>query len=123
MANYLSKTLSESDNITAEQKLWRAVLDQALQDTFGVNTIWICAHEKKEVDDFFKERTTEFDEICENAGLDPTRLWRKVQRLKGVQAGFLLANKKEQPTLDFFQAFKDKRNKYIKSHWRNHHVG
>jgi len=123
MASYLNKTLSESDHITPEQKLWRAVLDQALQDVFGVNTIWICEHEKKDVHEFFKERTTAFDEICDNAGLDPTTLWRKVQKLKGIQAGFLTAGKKEKPVLTIFKDFKNKRNKYIKSHWRNHHVG
>ena len=123
MGNYLSKTLVEYDNTTPEQKLWRAVLNQALVDAFEVNTIWICDYEKRDVDNFFRLRTQEFDDICDNAGLDPTRLWRKVQRLKGIKAGFLIPHKKEQRTLTMFERFKKKRAHYVQSHWRHSHVG
>ena len=120
---YHGNALFEDDHSAPEQKLWRAVLNQALEDAFGVNTIYICHSDKAEVDQFFKERTSDFDRLCEDAGLDPTRLWRKIQKLKGVQAGFLTPNKKEQGTLAMFNSFKERRNKYIKSHWRNAHVG
>ena len=90
MESYLNKVLVEEDHPNPEQKLWRAVLNQALLDAFGINTIWICDHEKRDVDNFFRTRTKEFDDLCDNAGMDPTRLWRKIQRLKGVQAGFLI---------------------------------
>ncbi len=120
MGNYhlSDKVLIEGNKTPPEQKLWRAVLNQALVDAFGVNTIWICTHEKEDVDQFFKNRTLEFDDLCDRAGIDPTRLWRKVQRLKGVQAGFLFPDKKEIPTLEFFDSFKKKREHYVQSHWR-----
>ena len=70
------------------------------------NTIWICDHEKNDVDKFFRTRSEAFDELCDKAGVDSTRLWRKIQRLKGVQAGFLIPAKKEIPTLKFFERFK-----------------
>ena len=123
MANYLSKTLVETHDCPPEQKLWRAVLNQALMDAFEVNTIWICDYEKKNVDNFFRTRTQEFDEICDQAGIDPTRLWRKVQRLKGIKAGFILPYEKEQRTLNMFERFKRKRTNYSTSHWRNAYVG
>ena len=85
MASWLSKTLCEHDATTPEEKLWRAVLNQALVDAFSVNTIWITDQEKNSVDKFFRTRSEAFDELCDKAGIDPTRLWRKVQRLKGVQ--------------------------------------
>jgi len=118
MASWLSKTLYENDTTTPEEKLWRAVLNQALVDAFSVNTIWITDQEKNSVDKFFRTRSEAFDELCDKAGIDPTRLWRKVQRLKGVQAGFLIPAKKEIPTLKFFESFKKKREHYVQTHWR-----
>lgn len=118
MASWLSKTLCEHDSTTPEEKLWRAVLNQALLDAFDVNTIWICDHEKNDVDKFFRTRSEAFDELCDKAGVDSTRLWRKIQRLKGVQAGFLIPAKKEIPTLKFFERFKRKREHYVQTHWR-----
>ena len=112
----------ENDSCKPEQKLWRAVLNQALVDAFEINTIWICDHEKVDVDNFFKTRTKEFDELCEKANLDPTRLWRKIQRLKGVKVGFLIPNKQEKNTLEIFNQFKERRKNYVQSHWR-HNVG
>ena len=53
---FWGQALHESDHVTAEQKLWRAVLNQALVDAFEMNTIWICDHEKVDVDNFFKTR-------------------------------------------------------------------
>lgn len=119
---FYGEALHESDYVTAEQKLWRAVLNQALVDAFEMNTIWICDHEKVDVDNFFKTRTEEFDELCDKAGLDSTRLWRRIQRLKGVQVGFLNANKNEKNILDMFHQFKERRKNYVQSHWR-HNVG
>lgn len=118
-----SKVLSEFDNVPPEQKLWRAVLNQALEDAFGVNTIQICEKDKNEVNEYFRKRSPEFDRLCEDAGIDPTRLWRKVQKLKGVQSGFLIPSAKEKDTLEIFKTFKDRREKYRKSHWRNNYVG
>jgi len=120
---FYGQAMHEYNNAPSEQKLWRAVLNQALVDAFGVNTIWICDHEKKDVDDFFKTRTQEFDDLCDNAGLDATRLWRKIQRLKGVQAGFLFPQKRESKTIEMFERFKERRKKYVQSHWRHNHVG
>lgn len=119
----VNKVLIEDDQSPPEQKLWRAVLNQALEDAFGVNTIYICHRDKEDVDQFFRERTPEFDRLCEDAGFEPTTLWRKIQRLKGVKAGFLIPHEKEQKTLSMFNSFKEKRDKYIKSHWRNNYVG
>ena len=123
MGSYLNKTLVETDHCTSEQRLWRAVLNQALSDAFEVNTIAICDHEKKDVENFFRVRSKQFDEICDNAGLDPTRLWRKVQRLKGVKAGFIIPLAKEKNVLDLFEGFKKKRERYMSFHWRQHYVG
>jgi len=128
MESYLSKcswnkVQIEGDNTTPEQKLWRAVLNQALLDAFDINTIWICEHEKQDVDNFFRTRTKEFDDLCDHAGLDPTRLWKKIQRLKGVKAGFISPEKTESNVLSMFNQIKEKRKQYTQSHWRNAHVG
>ena len=120
---YYGQAMVENNIEPSEQKLWRAILNQALMDAFGVNTICICDHEKRDVDNFFQKRTQEFDDICDNAGLDPTRLWRKIQRLKGVQAGFLFPEKKESKTIEMFERFKERRKKYTQSHWRQNYVG
>jgi len=120
---FYGQAMVEYDNAPSEQKLWRAVLNQALEDAFGINTIYICDKDKQEVNEYFRKRTPEFDRLCEDAGLDPTRLWRKVQRLKGVQAGFLTPLKKEKNVLKMFESFKERREQYRKTHWRNNYVG
>jgi len=119
---FYGQAMEEYDNTTPETKLWRAVLNQALIDAFNINTIWITDHEKVDVDNFFKNRSIEFDELCEKANLDATRLWRKIQRLKGVQVGFLIPSKQEKNTLEIFDRFKERRKNYVQSHWR-HSVG
>lgn len=118
-----SKVLVEHDNTPPEQKLWRAVLNQALEDAFGVNTIHICDRDKHEVNEFFRNRTEAFDQLCDDAGIDPTNLWRKVQRLKAVQSGFLTPLKREKNVLSMFASFKERREQYRKTHWRNNYVG
>ena len=118
-----SRVLVEHDTTPPEQKLWRAVLNQALEDAFGVNTIHICDRDKHEVNEFFRNRTEAFDQLCDDAGIDPTNLWRKVQRLKGVQSGFLTPLKREKNVLSMFASFKERREQYRKTHWRNNYVG
>ena len=110
----------EGESRPPEQKLWRAILNQALEDCFGVSTLHLCKHEKDEAEHFFKVKSKDFLKICENAGVCPDRLWKRVQKLKGIRIGFLIPDKKDKKILDMFQAVADKRAKYVKSHWRNH---
>ena len=119
MENYQSKMLQERSNTPPETRLWRAVLNQALEDVFDVNTIVMCDYEKNNVKDFFKVRTKIFDYICDLAGIDPERLWIRVQKLKGIKAGFLLPEAKDRKVISYFEAVGKKRNSYFKSHWRH----
>ena len=115
----VSKVLDDRTAIQPEQKLWRAVLNQALEDVFGYSAIHICEYEKRDVENFFSKRSEEFDQLCEDAGVNPSQLWRKIQRLKMVRVGFLKPSKKEMNTLNLLNASKRKRQQYMDNHWRS----
>ena len=72
----------ESEEIPGpEQKLWRAVLDQAFQDAWGPDRYEKTKEDKEEALSFLKDmRNESFQFVCESAGFDPDFVKRKVRK-------------------------------------------
>lgn len=91
-----SKTIHETRKEMPEKKLWRAVLNQALEDGFGLYNTYMCDYEKKDAELFFRVRTHRFDEICEMADIDSDSAWKKIQKIKLIQKGIVRADKERE---------------------------
>ena len=93
-----------------ERRLWRAVLNQALEDGFGMYTTFMCDYEKKDAELFIRNRTKTFDDICERADLDADRAWKMVQRFKLIQSGIVKPeHQRDHIALAVFNKIKDGR--------------
>lgn len=55
-----SKTIHETRKEMPEKKLWRAVLNQALEDGFGLYNTYMCDYEKKRCRIIFQSSYTSF---------------------------------------------------------------
>ena len=95
-----------------ERRLWRAVLNQALEDGFGMYTTYMSGYEKIDAKRFVRVRTKTFDDICERADLDADRAWKMVQRFNLLQSGIVKPeHKRDYVALDVFNRIKDGRNR------------
>lgn len=93
-----------------ERRLWRAVLNQALEDGFGMYTTFMCGYEKIDAELFLRVRTPTFDEICERADVDADRAWKMIQRFKLIKAGIVKPrSKRDQLALDVFNRIREGR--------------
>jgi hypothetical protein len=76
--------LPEQYEIEKEIRLWRAVLDQALEDIlndkFGPHT----EQNKEAARLWVLECDEDFEEVCELACLEPPKVQRKLRELTGV---------------------------------------
>jgi len=74
---------------TPEQKLWRAVFLQAIQDTFGICTVAMSKDEYRESKWWGKIYNQDFIELCEFAGFDPQRTFEKLKRYDLIKKGIV----------------------------------
>lgn len=112
--------LTEKFKMPPEQKLWRAVLNQALEDAFNLSNTYLCDFEKMQAKLFFEHRTRHYNMLCENAGFDPDNLWNKVKRLQDIKQGKCLPkNKREEKAFDYINSLLKKRYRMSGIHWRN----
>ena len=74
---------------TPEQKLWRAVLAQAVQDAFGICTIAMSKDEYRESKWWGRIYNQDFIELCEFAGFDPQRTFEKLKRYDLIKKGIV----------------------------------
>ena len=72
----------ENEEATApEQKLWRAVLDQAFQDAWGPDRYEKTKEDRQEALSFLRDPQNEsFQFVCESAGFNPDFVKRKVRK-------------------------------------------
>ena len=95
---------------TPERKLWRAVLMQALEDSFGIHTTSMSELEKLRARQFLLRRTAWFDRVCEYADVDPNLAWRKLNNLNLIQKGIIDAkSKREIQTIELLDSIKQSR--------------
>ena len=81
LADHNTQVLYE-EVIDPEQQLWRSVLRQAFEDAFLGAKLHLCDYEKRDARSFVTERSTNFDYVCELAGLSSDYVWDKLQQFK-----------------------------------------
>lgn len=85
----LSSLETEGRPATPEQKLWRAVFMQAIQDTFGICTVAMSRDEWQESKGFGKVYDKDFIELCEFAGFNPEQTFQKLKRYNLIKKGII----------------------------------
>ena len=72
-----------------EQKLWKAVLLQAIEDAFGNNQSQVSRLERRVARDWMKDFNTDFAIVCENAGFNPKQVFYKFKKYDLIQKGIV----------------------------------
>ena len=105
-----NRTWDTRNKKTPEQKLWRAVLAQALEDSFGIQTTSMSELEKLRARQFLLRRTSWFDRVCEYADVDSNLAWRKLNNLNLIQKGIIDAkSKREIQVIELLDSIKQSR--------------
>ena len=81
LADHNTQVLYE-EVIDPEQQLWRSVLRQSFEDAFLGAKLHLCDYERRDARSFVSERSTNFDSVCELAGLSPDYVWDKLQKFR-----------------------------------------
>jgi len=85
----LNSLETDSRPLSPEQKLWRAVFMQALQDAFGICTVAMSRDEYRKCKWFGKIYNQDFIELCEFAGFDPKQTFEKLKRYDLIKKGII----------------------------------
>jgi hypothetical protein len=88
MANYQNNLnmFEEEKNILPEQKLWRAVLCQALYDALSdFKNQMLIEDDRQDARYWFRDKPRSFHEVCRNAGFDPNYVHQKVKKLMNLK--------------------------------------
>jgi hypothetical protein len=76
----------EERDILPEQKLWRAVLCQALYDALSdFRNQLLIDDDKQDAEYWFRDKPRSFYEVCRNAGFDPGYVHDKVKSLMNLK--------------------------------------
>ena len=89
MASFLNNIEFDDVRMSPEQKLWRAVFIQAIQDTFGICTVAMSRNEHQETKWFGKIYNQDFIELCEFAGFNPKQTFEKLKRYDLIKKGII----------------------------------
>ena len=93
MANYLKceHSTMETDGppLSPEQKLWKAVFMQAIQDAFGISTVAMNRDEYLKAKTWVKRYTDDFIQVCESAGFNPEQTFEKLKRYDLIKKGII----------------------------------
>ena len=88
MANYQNNLnmFEEEKNVLPEQKLWRAVLCQALYDALSdFKNQMLIEDDRQDARYWFRDKPKCFHEVCRNAGFDPNYVHQKVKKLMNLK--------------------------------------
>jgi hypothetical protein len=85
----LNSLETDARPLTPEQKLWRAVFVQAIQDTFGICTVGMNTEEYKKCKWWGKIYNQDFIELCEFAGFNPKQTFEKLKRYDLIKKGII----------------------------------
>jgi len=76
----------EEKDLLPEQKLWRAVLCQALYDALSdFKNQMLIEDDRQDAEYWFKDKPRSFYEVCRNAGFDPGYVYEKVKKLMNLK--------------------------------------
>jgi hypothetical protein len=88
MANYQNNLnmFPEENILSPEQKLWRAVLCQALYDALSdFKNQMLIEDDRQDAKYWFRDKPRSFYEVCRNAGFDPNYVYDKVKKLMNLK--------------------------------------
>jgi hypothetical protein len=85
----LNSLETEGQRPTPEQKLWRAVFVQAIQDTFGICTVAMNSDEYRKCKWWGRVYNEDFIELCEMAGFNPEQTFQKLKRYDLIKKGII----------------------------------
>ena len=85
----LNSLETERKQSTPEQKLWRAVFMQAIQDAFGISTVAMNRDEYLKAKTWVKRYTDDFIQVCESAGFNPEQTFEKLKRYDLIKKGII----------------------------------
>jgi len=78
---------TEEKDFLPEQKLWRAVLCQALYDALSnFRNQMITDEDKEDAKFWFRDKPKNFYTVCRNAGFDPNYVHEKVKKLMNLKS-------------------------------------
>ena len=89
MAHSQNNIEANEKPLIPEQKLWKAVLLQAIEDAFGNNQSQVSRLERRVARDWMKDFNTDFAIVCENAGLNPKQAFYKFKKYDLIQKGMV----------------------------------
>ena len=89
MASFLNNIEFDDARMSPEQKLWRAVFVQAIQDTFGICTVAMSRDEHRAAKWFGRVYNKDFIELCEFAGFNPEQTFQKLKRYDLIKKGII----------------------------------
>jgi hypothetical protein len=89
MAYYQNSIEKNETPLTPEQRLWKAVLLQAIEDAFGDNVSQVTPLERKIAKDWMKDFNSDFASVCENAGFNPVQAFYKFKKYSLIQKGII----------------------------------
>jgi hypothetical protein len=84
MAN-LNNVETEDKILNPEEKLWKAVFKQGVEDSLGKFTIPMNRRERQEAKFWVNSYNEDFIIVCENAGVDPKHAARKIKHYEMIQ--------------------------------------
>jgi hypothetical protein len=101
----------ENYSYTPEKRLWRAVLNQAIEEGLGLYNSYMCDYEKLAAQRFINHRSKHFDDVCEMAEMDADSTWKGIQKFKLMKKGIINANnKREIQALELVAKIEQSRN-------------
>jgi hypothetical protein len=81
MENYQNSTFEER-RVLPEQRLWQAVLGQAMYDLFSeYQNNYVEKGDRFLAECWASSKHQDFVDVCRNAGFDPDYIFKKVQKL------------------------------------------
>ena len=84
MAN-LNSVEVEDKVLNPEERLWKAVFKQGVEDSLGKFTIPMNRSERQEAKFWVNSYNEDFKIVCENAGVDPRHAAKKIKTYEMIQ--------------------------------------
>jgi len=89
MVNFQNSIEADERKLIPEQRLWRAVFNQALQDAFNNTYDQTNKFDKQMARDWMKEFNSDFAGVCENAGFNPIQAFTKIKKYNLIRSGIV----------------------------------
>ena len=89
MVNFQNSIEADERKLIPEQRLWRAVFNQALQDAFNNTYDQTNKFDKQMARDWMKDFNSDFADVCENAVFNPIQAFTKIKKYTLIRSGMV----------------------------------